>query len=94
MAVKTYQLVRDRDNVLCPRPYTGNAMLIKESGCRYYMTVQPNGSVRVHAADALDFDKLRTLLVRCPDCASKMLPSDSMFNSNTVQVFHCIICKR
>lgn len=94
MAVKTLKLVPDIHGVLCPRLYTGNPLLIGDTGCVYYMTVHPNGAVRVHSTIEKPYNNLCDLQVRCPVCTSKMLPADSMFNNSSTQAFRCIICDR
>lgn len=95
MATKTYVLVPDDHNILCTRYFRGNSLLIaEESGCRYYMTVHDNGAVHVHAARAGVCGNLKTLKVRCPKCAAKMIPADSAFNSDESQAFRCIFCKK
>ena len=94
MTVKTYILTPDDRGNLCPSHYYyGNILRIsEESNCRYYMTVEKSGTIRVHANNPYEGVSIKSLKVRCPKCSSQMLPGLSSFNSSKSFVFRCIFC--
>ena len=84
--MKNYVLVADGHNILRPRPYMGNVLLIQHSGEPYchYLTESGYNSYEVFNTDP--DDKSTNHKVRCPRCSAQLVRSMS-------NKYHCVICK-
>lgn len=85
--LKNYVLVPDKNNILCPRNYTGNVFLIRDrgEGYRHYLVENADGSFDLHNTDPNDSVIYRK--VRCPRCSAQLVSA-----KNRVSRYRCLIC--
>ncbi len=85
--LKNYVLIPDKNNILCPRNYTGNVFLIRDRGepYRHYLVENADGSFDLH--NTVPNDSVIYRKVRCPRCASQMVTARNRANK-----YRCLIC--
>lgn len=84
---KTYVLVPGKNNILCPRNYTGNVFLIRDRGesYRHYLVENADGTFNLFNTDPND--SVMYHKVRCPRCSAQMIAA-----KNRVSKYRCLIC--
>jgi len=84
---KNYVLVPDKNNILCPRNYFGNVLLIRDRGesYRHYLVENADGTFNLFNTDPNDRVFFRK--VRCPRCTAQMVTAQ-----NRADRYRCIIC--
>lgn len=81
-----YVLVADEDNVLRPRFYLGNVLLIKGNGESYRHYLEDNGGGYFTLHNTNPNESYTNHIIRCPRCSSKLVRA-------AINQYQCVICK-
>jgi DNA-directed RNA polymerase subunit RPC12/RpoP len=84
--MNNYVLVRDEHNILCPRPYMGNVLLIHYNGDSYRHYLAECGNSLYELFNTNPDESVQPKKVRCPKCSSQLV--HLMDNK-----YQCVICK-
>ena len=84
--MNNYVLVRDGHNILSPRPYMGNVLLIQYNGGGYRHYLVERGNSTYELFNTNPDEMVQHQRIRCPRCSAQLVRL-------TGSKYHCVICK-